>query len=166
MAPNPSGQDTSQMEALTANLTGEEGAENRFFVRCITNKKGDYNFAIFQYDLGIALTGADWKIETEHSDERTTYWEDQITDKVSELKPVQRSYNYGKGKNVGGYNGWQDGCNGFEDYGDGGYNYYEGYRYNAGKANRSAHNQQPSRVRKQGNFAFEGQGKGKGAAKK
>ena len=156
------------MEALTTNLTGEEGAENRFFIRCITNKKGDFNFGIFQYDLGIALTGADWNIEMPHSDERVEYWEAQVLAKVSEFKTQVRSYNYGKGKNVGGYPnsyGPYGQFEEFEGYGVGGYDYYGNYRgaQGGGKQLNGTHKQKGN-TKKQTNFAFEG--KGKGAAKK
>ena len=118
MSPTPSGQDNTQMDDLTSNLEKEEGAVNRFFVRCITNKKSDYHFSIFQYDMGIALTDAPWHLEMEEDVSRVDYWKTQIEDKVSKLKS---NYTYVKGRQPvnsprgGGY------AHDYEGYGYGGY---------------------------------------------
>jgi len=119
MGTSPSGQDNSQMGALTENLRSEEGSVNRYFVRCITNKKSEYNFAIFQYDLGIALTDAPWSMETSINPGREDYWKEQIKENVKELKTK-----FFNGHNVQGFG--RD----FEDFTDYG---YKGYPKNYSK---------------------------------
>jgi len=127
MSPTPSGQDNTQMSDLTDNLEKEEGAVNRFFVRCITNKKSEYHFSIFQYDMGIALVDAPWHLEMEENDSRVDYWKEQIEDKVSKLRtnytyvrggaqPVNSPKGGGypheyEGYGYGGYGGWETGMN-------------------------------------------------------
>lgn len=55
MAPSPSGQDDSQMDYF------KDG--NNWFIRLITNKKGDMNITIYDYENGIEI----------HDDELYTY---------------------------------------------------------------------------------------------
>jgi hypothetical protein len=151
MGVTPSGQDSSQMDALTANVK-EANSVNRFFIRCITNKKGDYNFAIFQYDLGIALKDANWSLALERSDDRVEYWKAQIEDKVSEIRTTYKKIGYGA-QHYNGYKGGGQGNfgNGFEEFDGYGYGGYEYGCY--GKKTSD-----PKTTRK-GQYAFNGVGK-------
>lgn len=63
MSPSPSGQDDSQMDYF------KDG--NPWFIRLITNKKGDMNITIYDYEKGFEI----------HSDELITY-----NPKINELR--------------------------------------------------------------------------------
>jgi len=149
MGTSPSGQDTSQMDTLTENMRSEEGALNRFFVRCITNKKGEYNFAVFQYDLGIALTEAPWGISLITDPEREEYWKEQIKENVSELKTIYGGKQFGIGL---GHQGYQNEFDEFNGYGYGGY--YNGY----GKDDKKKKGRPQGKKGKKG-YAFQNAGK-------
>lgn len=100
------------MEVFSDNLKGSEGALNRFFIRCIGNNKGEYGFAIFQYDIGLALKDAPWSIQVnEDDDPKVEYWKGQIEEKVTKMV-------YGGLKNAAGYHqGMNQSGIGFQGHG-------------------------------------------------
>lgn len=97
MSPSPSGQDNSQMDYF------KDG--NEWFIRLITNKKGDMDITIYDYAHGFEV----------HDDKLITYYpqrvemrnkiKEEIAEKVSEKKstPVTTPY---KNTYANGYNSW------------------------------------------------------------
>ena len=106
MAPSPSGQDDSQMDYF------KDG--NDWFIRLITNKKGDMNITIYDYKNGFEITDDRLITYNPHRGELRKQIQEEIDAKVKEKKyePVvtkgykfndydfRNSYNYinSKGK--------------------------------------------------------------------
>lgn len=86
MAPNPSGQDDSQMDYF------KDG--NDWFIRLITNKKGDMNITIYDYKNGIEVHDNVLYTYNPQRQELKKQIEAEIKEKVSEkvYKPVESSY--------------------------------------------------------------------------
>lgn len=84
MAPNPSGQDDSQMDYF------KDG--NDWFIRLITNKKGDMNITIYDYKNGIEV----------HDDQLITYSETRIenrkaiSEEIKEKVSIKKTITYSK----------------------------------------------------------------------
>ena len=79
MGTSPSHQDESQMS-----LFEENGCE--YFIRGILNKNGRMEFTIYLYDRGIRIVDLEWAIHEEVDDSLRSEIEDEIKDKVSEIK--------------------------------------------------------------------------------
>lgn len=78
MAPNPSGQDDSQMDYF------KDG--NDWFIRLITNKKGDMNITIYDYKNGIEIHDDRLITYNPHRAELKEQIQKEIDEKVSEKK--------------------------------------------------------------------------------
>ena len=78
MAPSPSGQDDSQMEYF------KDG--NEWFIRLITNKKGEMNITIYDYKNGFAIHNDRLITYNPHRADLRKEIEEEIKEKVSEKK--------------------------------------------------------------------------------
>lgn len=105
MGVSPSGQDNEQMRIFTNNI--DESGENPFFVRVIANKKGEYQFSIFLYDIGICLIDAPWSIKRQETG-REEFWTSQIKEKVSKIGFDTKDFRKGYGGCNSQYYGYYD----------------------------------------------------------
>lgn len=76
-APEPSPRDMDQMREF-------KEAEADYFIRGILNKRGQMKFAVFYFDLGIAILDVPWMVLFDITSKRRRFWKKEIKDKVTE----------------------------------------------------------------------------------
>jgi hypothetical protein len=99
---SPSGQDNTQMKDLFKNVKD-------FFVRLIANKKGEYNFTIYEMDRNLVTEEAEHFIISEDDDELAAEIKATVAKNVKALTYTHTSYqNHGYGGyGYGGEDFWE-----------------------------------------------------------
>lgn len=95
MGTSPSGQDNTQMEIFTKNVKD-------FFIRLIANKKGEYNFTVYEYDRNLITEEAPTEIVTDDDEALKAEIKETVAKNVKELTYHKNTYSTGYGDSCGG----------------------------------------------------------------
>jgi hypothetical protein len=90
MGTSPSGQDSDQMKIFTKNV-------DDFFIRLIANKRGDYNFTIFEYDRNLITEEAPSQTVTDEDEALAAEVKETVKTNVKELTYHTKYYNQSNG---------------------------------------------------------------------
>jgi hypothetical protein len=107
MGTSPSGQDNDQMKIFTKNI-------GDFFIRLIANKKGEYNFTIFEYDRNLLTEEAPCETVTDEDEALAAEVKETVKTNVKELTYHTKGYN----QNLHGYGNSYGGESRFWEYDD------------------------------------------------